>query len=116
MACGFFTLSTSSPREDRVEERACLLPFFSRSLFLSHNRNKHRLPPLLNHAAMKPRQSALASRIRRVMLADEDVGKVAAATPALIGAGLEAFIDRLIKAAAGLAVARGDRNVTAAHL
>lgn len=65
---------------------------------------------------MKPRQSALASRIRRVMLADEDVGKVATATPALIGAGLEAFIDRLIKAATGLAVARGDRNVTAAHL
>jgi len=65
---------------------------------------------------MKPRPSALASRIRRVMLADEDVGKVVAATPSLIGAGLEAFIDRLIKAAAGLAVARGDRNVTAAHL
>ena len=50
------------------------------------------------------------------MLADEDVGKVAAATPSLIGAGLEAFVDRLVKSAAGLAVARGDRNVTAAHL
>ena len=65
---------------------------------------------------MKHRPSALASRIRRVMLADEDVGKVAAATPSLIGAGLEAFVDRLVKSAAGLAVARGDRNVTAAHL
>jgi hypothetical protein len=34
---------------------------------------------------MKQRPSALASRIRRLMLADDDVGKVAAATPALIG-------------------------------
>jgi hypothetical protein len=34
---------------------------------------------------MKPRPSALASRIRRLMLADDDVGKVAAATPGVIG-------------------------------
>ena len=65
---------------------------------------------------MKPRQSALASRIRRVMLADEDVGKVAAATPGLIGVGLEAFIGRMVKSAATLAVARGDKNLTASHL
>ena len=34
---------------------------------------------------MKPRPSALAVRIRRLMLADDDVGKVAAATPGVIG-------------------------------
>jgi hypothetical protein len=32
------------------------------------------------------KNSTLAARIRRVMLADEEVGKIAAAVPGLIGA------------------------------
>ena len=110
--CSIFEPLFSQQKKKTLRRRIELVFSFSISLSRTHPPS-----PLVNHAsAMKPRQSALASRIRRVMLADEDVGKVAAATPALIGAGLEAFIDRLIKAAAGLAVARGDRNVTAAHL
>jgi len=34
---------------------------------------------------MKPKPSLLASRIRRVMLADDEVGKIAAPVPGLIG-------------------------------
>jgi hypothetical protein len=38
----------------------------------------------------KPRSNPLIARIKRVMQADEDVGKIAAATPFMIGAAAAA--------------------------
>lgn len=43
----------------------------------SSSKTKHEMPPKKQHA--------LASRVKRIMQADEDVGKIAQATPILIG-------------------------------
>ena len=89
---------------------------------------------------MKSKKSnPLAARIKKVMQADEDVGKIAQATPVLIGDSLivseifppgvhftvsfaavghsvELFVAQLSKGAAELALARGDKTLTTAHL
>jgi hypothetical protein len=57
---------------------------------------------------MKPKPSLLASRIRRVMLADEEVGKIAAPVPGLIGEKNE--MEREMKARAGQHRVRASDN------
>lgn len=65
------------------------------------------------------------ARIKRIMQADEDVGKVAQVTPTVVSRALELFMIKLISAAAhqargpageGGAVAKGPRRVLAQHL
>lgn len=54
---------------------------------LRHTQAKHELAlqhPTAHPSTMK-KNSMLAARIRRVMLADEEVGKIAATVPGLIG-------------------------------
>jgi len=70
------------------------------------------------------------ARIKKIMQADEDVGKVAQVTPVaictsprtvrvlmiIIAKALELFMDRIIKAVADETKARGARKVTPSHL
>lgn len=75
---------------------------------------------------LKPRFPV--ARIKKIMQADEDIGKVAQVTPVavcmpvpdeyrLIAArALELFMDRIIKAVAHETKARGAKRVTPSHL
>jgi Dr1-associated corepressor len=66
------------------------------------------------------------ARIKKIMQADEDVGKVAQVTPvaicispsrrANVAKALELFMDRIIKAVANETKARGAKKVTPSHL
>lgn len=86
----------------------------------------------------------LAARIKRLMQKDEEVGKIAQATPVVIGEGacfppvlgllmslgvtmtlsrsipaaraLEVFLQRLCEKSSQVAVSRGAKTVTASHL
>ncbi|ERF75673.1 hypothetical protein EPUS_08627 [Endocarpon pusillum Z07020] len=56
------------------------------------------------------------ARIKRIMQADEDVGKVAQATPTAVSKALELFMIALVTKAAAEARDRSSKRVTAAHL
>ncbi|QDS74707.1 hypothetical protein FKW77_000606 [Venturia effusa] len=56
------------------------------------------------------------ARIKRIMQADEDVGKVAQVTPVAVSKALELFMISLVTKAASEARARGSKRVGAAHL
>ncbi|CAD0086419.1 unnamed protein product [Aureobasidium vineae] len=54
------------------------------------------------------------ARIKRIMQADEDVGKVAQVTPVVMA--LELFMIRLISASSGVAKQRGSKRVLSQHM
>lgn len=56
------------------------------------------------------------ARIKKMMQADEDVGKIATATPILVGKALECMIEDVLGAAAAVAIARRAKTVQPAHL
>ncbi|OXV09507.1 hypothetical protein Egran_02730 [Elaphomyces granulatus] len=56
------------------------------------------------------------ARIKRIMQADEDVGKVAQVTPIAVAKALELFMISLVTKAAREARDRNSKRVTAAHL
>ncbi|KAI9609545.1 hypothetical protein H4Q26_007504 [Puccinia striiformis f. sp. tritici PST-130] len=56
------------------------------------------------------------ARIKKIMQADEDVGKVAQATPLLVSKAVEMFMQSLVEAAVTEAQQRGSRKVQAYHL
>lgn len=56
------------------------------------------------------------ARIKRIMQADEDVGKVAQLTPIAVSKALELFMISLVTKAANEAKDRSSKRVTAAHL
>ncbi|KAF1988057.1 histone-fold-containing protein [Aulographum hederae CBS 113979] len=56
------------------------------------------------------------ARIKRIMQADEDVGKVAQVTPVAVSKALELFMISLVTKAASEAKSRSSKRVTAAHL
>ncbi|KAF2763424.1 histone-fold-containing protein [Pseudovirgaria hyperparasitica] len=56
------------------------------------------------------------ARIKRIMQADEDVGKVAQVTPVAVSKALELFMINLVTKAASEARSRGQKRVTPAHL
>ncbi|KGM91692.1 negative cofactor 2 transcription regulator complex subunit BUR6 [Paracoccidioides brasiliensis Pb18] len=56
------------------------------------------------------------ARIKRIMQADEDVGKVAQVTPIAVSKALELFMISLVTKAAQEAKNRSSKRVTAAHL
>ncbi|KAK9828302.1 hypothetical protein WJX74_007934 [Apatococcus lobatus] len=58
----------------------------------------------------------LAARIKKMMQASDDVGKIAQVTPVLIARAMEVFVDRLSKGAAALATAKETKTVTSGHL
>lgn len=57
-----------------------------------------------------------AARIKKLMQLDEDIGKVAQATPVVVGRALELFMAQLVGAGCDEARGAGLRRVTAAHL
>ncbi|KIW02134.1 uncharacterized protein PV09_06622 [Verruconis gallopava] len=56
------------------------------------------------------------ARIKRIMQADEDVGKVAQVTPVAVSKALELFMISLVTKAAAQARSRGSKRVLATHL
>lgn len=56
------------------------------------------------------------ARIKRIMQADEEVGKVAQVTPVAVSKALELFMIALVEGAAGKAREKGGKRVTAQHL
>ncbi|KAF8131273.1 histone-fold-containing protein [Mycena galopus ATCC 62051] len=56
------------------------------------------------------------ARIKRIMQKDEEVGKVAQATPIVISKALELFLGLIIEEASKVTVERGSRKVEAYHL
>ncbi|KAG9242956.1 putative DNA polymerase epsilon subunit C [Calycina marina] len=56
------------------------------------------------------------ARIKRIMQADEEVGKVAQVTPVAVNKALELFMIALVTGAAAKAREKGGKRVTAQHL
>lgn len=56
------------------------------------------------------------ARIKRIMQADEEVGKVAQQTPIAVGKALELFMVQLVQKSADVAKDKGSKRVTAAML
>ncbi|KAI0739430.1 histone-fold-containing protein [Daedaleopsis nitida] len=56
------------------------------------------------------------ARIKRIMQKDEEVGKVAQATPVVISKALELFLAMIVEEASNVTVDRGSRRVEAYHL
>jgi len=56
------------------------------------------------------------ARIKRIMQADEEVGKVAQVTPVAVNKALELFMIALVTGAAAKAKEKGGKRVTAQHL
>jgi hypothetical protein len=56
------------------------------------------------------------ARIKKIMQKDEEVGKVAQATPIVISKALELFLQLVVDEASRVTVARGSKKVEAYHL
>ncbi|KAL7278163.1 hypothetical protein ACG7TL_008135 [Trametes sanguinea] len=60
--------------------------------------------------------TSIKARIKRIMQKDEEVGKVAQATPVVISKALELFLAMIVKEASNVTVERGSKRVEAYHL
>ncbi|KAL5361438.1 histone-fold-containing protein [Aspergillus floccosus] len=67
-------------------------------------------------AAVEVKTKFPVARIKRIMQADEDVGKVAQVTPIAVSKALELFMISLVTKAAKEAKDRNSKRVTASHL
>ncbi|EEH58436.1 uncharacterized protein MICPUCDRAFT_8931, partial [Micromonas pusilla CCMP1545] len=56
------------------------------------------------------------ARIKRLMQADEDVGKIAQATPVLMVRALDLFVEELMNATTSIATAHSAKTASAGHL
>lgn len=56
------------------------------------------------------------ARIKKMMQADEEVGKIATVTPVLVAKALECMMDLVVTEASQVAIDRGSRTVTPLHL
>lgn len=65
---------------------------------------------------MPPKKNAVAARIKRLMQADDDVGKIAQATPILMAKALDLFLEELMKSTTEIATSHGAKTVSAGHL
>jgi len=65
---------------------------------------------------MAPKKLPLASRIKRMMQADEDVGKVAGSAPVVASRALELFIHQLVRTTSDVALMHGAKLITKQHL
>lgn len=57
-----------------------------------------------------------AARIKKIMQSDEDIGKVAQATPVVVGRALEIFMANLVEAAIIEARKSGVKRIGASHI
>jgi len=56
-----------------------------------------------------------ASRIKKIMQADEDIGKIAQAVPLLVSKSLELFLQDLCDRTYEITLQRGAKTVSASH-
>lgn len=75
--------------------------FFNEKVVPSFQRIKARFP---------------AARIKKIMQSDEEIGKVAQATPVIVGRALEIFMANLIEVAIIEAKSQGCRRIAASHI
>ena len=73
-------------------------------------------PTSLDTASINVNTKFPVARIKRIMQADENIGKVAQATPTAVAKALELFMIDFIAKTAECARAEGSRRVTATHL
>lgn len=71
-------------------------------------------PPIIDSSMVKTKFPT--ARIKRIMQADEEVGKVAQQTPIAVGKALELFMIQLVSKSAEVAKDKGSKRVTAAML
>ncbi|OAA53422.1 Histone-fold domain containing protein [Cordyceps fumosorosea ARSEF 2679] len=71
-------------------------------------------PPIIDSSMVKTKFPT--ARIKRIMQADEEVGKVAQQTPIAVGKALELFMIQLVSRSAEVAKDKGSRRVTASML
>ncbi|PNY27056.1 DNA polymerase epsilon subunit C [Tolypocladium capitatum] len=71
-------------------------------------------PPAIEPSPVKTKFPT--ARIKRIMQADEEVGKVAQQTPIAVGKALELFMIQLVSKSASVAKERGSKRVTASML
>ncbi|ODV67116.1 histone-fold-containing protein [Hyphopichia burtonii NRRL Y-1933] len=57
-----------------------------------------------------------AARIKKIMQSDEDIGKVAQATPVVVGRALEIFMANLVEASIIEAKKNGVKRIGASHI
>lgn len=57
-----------------------------------------------------------AARIKKLMQSDEDIGKVAQATPVVVGKALEIFLCSLVEKLCDEARKSGSRRISAQHV
>ncbi|KAJ5467852.1 hypothetical protein N7475_005604 [Penicillium sp. IBT 31633x] len=74
------------------------------------------MPPAPPGASIEVKTKFPVARIKRIMQADEDVGKVAQVTPIAVSKALELFMISLVTKAAQEAKDRNSKRVTASHL
>ncbi|KAJ5550338.1 hypothetical protein N7535_001722 [Penicillium sp. DV-2018c] len=74
------------------------------------------MPPAPTSAGIEVKTKFPVARIKRIMQADEDVGKVAQVTPIAVSKALELFMISLVTKAAQEARGRNSKRVTASHL
>ncbi|KAH8688042.1 histone-fold-containing protein [Phaeosphaeriaceae sp. PMI808] len=72
------------------------------------------LPPNVNDITIK--NHFPVARIKRIMQADDDVGKVAQVTPVVVSKALELFMISLVTKAAAEAKSRNSKRVNTLHL
>ncbi|KAF1942867.1 histone-fold-containing protein [Clathrospora elynae] len=72
------------------------------------------LPPNVDNIIIK--NHFPVARIKRIMQADDDVGKVAQVTPVVVSKALELFMISLVTKAAAEAKSRNSKRVGAVHL
>ncbi|KAL3471962.1 histone-fold-containing protein [Aspergillus californicus] len=74
------------------------------------------IPQEIPGAGVEVKTKFPVARIKRIMQADEDVGKVAQVTPIAVSKALELFMISLVSKAAKEAKDRNSKRVTASHL
>ena len=57
-----------------------------------------------------------AARIKKIMQSDEEIGKVAQATPVVVGRALEIFMANLVEVSVSQAKKQGVKRITASHV
>ena len=72
--------------------------------------------PKMDTSGVEVKTKFPTARIKRIMQADEDVGKVAQVTPVVVAKALELFMIRLITSSATVARSRGSKRVLTSHM
>ncbi len=103
------TTPSMSSRGPRIKGE----PSTSNSTFPAQQQTQYKNP---NPNNIEIKTKFPVARIKRIMQADEEVGKVAQVTPVAVSKALELFMIALVSGAAEKAREKGGKKVTAQHL